>query len=184
MFEHDSYFHDLMFNSPFEQLAAELLQHEVRGVNLQYFNKPAGISLPTPPHQDGWYFMLEPNEAVTMWLAMDHVDEENGCVRYLPGSHRDGLRPHARTKTLGFSQGLTDYGSESDRQQEVAIAAEPGDLLVHHALTVHRADANQSTSRSRKALGFIYYSTAAAESPDKQQRHEALIEELRNSGQI
>ena len=184
MFEHDDYFHDLMFDSRFEQLAADLLQHDVRGVNMQYFNKPPMIGQATPAHQDGWYFMLEPNEAVTMWLALDDVDEENGCVRYIRGSHRHGLRPHGRTQTLGFSQGLLDFGTEDDVQHEAAFPASPGDLLVHHALTVHRADGNRSPTRSRRALGFIYYSTAAQESPEKQQRHRALIEDLRNSGKI
>lgn len=184
MFEHDDYFHDLMFGSRFEQLAADLLQHDVKGVNLQYFNKPPMIGQATPAHQDGWYFMLEPNEAVTMWLALDDVDEENGCVRYVRGSHRHGLRAHGRTQTLGFSQGLLDFGTADDEQNEVATPASPGDLLVHHALTVHRADGNRSRTRSRKALGFIYYSTAAQESPDRQQRHRALIDDLRNSGKI
>ena len=40
-----------------------------------------------------------------MWLALDEVDETNGCLCYVPGSHRQGLREHARTRTLGFLRG-------------------------------------------------------------------------------
>ena len=163
MFAYDDFFHGLTFGSRFEDLAAELLEDRVRGVNLQYFNKPSRIGQPTPAHQDGFYFMLEPCEAVTMWLALDDVDEENGCVRYLPRSHVDGLRPHGKTGTLGFSQGITDYGQPTDLDKELAIAARPGDLLVHHALTVHRADGNRSETRDRRALGFIYYAASAKE---------------------
>ena len=99
MFTYDGYFHELMFGSRFERLAATLLQNEVRGVNMQFFNKPPGIGQPTPSHQDGYYFMLEPNEAVTMWLALDDVDEENGCVRYVRGSHLKGPKNLITTGT-------------------------------------------------------------------------------------
>jgi phytanoyl-CoA hydroxylase len=183
MFEYDDYFLALLFGSRFERLATELLKHEVRGVNMQYFNKPPGVGKPTPAHQDGFYFMLEPNEAVTMWLAMDDVDEENGCVRYIRGSHLHGLRPHGKTQTLGFSQGLLDFGSDDERN-EVAFPARPGDLLVHHALTIHRADGNRSRDRSRQALGLIYYSTAAKENELKRRQHAALMEELKNTGKV
>lgn len=184
MFQFDDYFHELMFGGRFERLAATLLEHPVRGVNLQYFNKPPGVGKPTPAHQDGFYFMLEPNEAVTMWLALEDVDEENGCVRYVRGSHARGMRPHAKTGMLGFSQGIVDFGNEEDRGSAIAFPAKPGDLLVHHALTIHWAEGNQSPDRSRQSLGFIYYSTAAVEQEGKRKRHEELVEELKESGKI
>jgi hypothetical protein len=46
------------------------------------------------------------------------VDAENGCVRYVKRSHRDGMREHGRTGTLGFSQGMTDFGSDDDLARE------------------------------------------------------------------
>ena len=163
LYNHDSYFKRLMFGSKFEKLAELLLQGPVVGKNMQYFNKPPKIGKATPPHQDGYYFMLDPCEALTMWLALEEVDEENGCVRYVRGSHLLPLRPHGRTQTLGFSQGVTDYGTPQDLAAEVAFPAQPGDLLIHNALTIHRADANLSTTRTRQALGFIYYSERAKE---------------------
>ena len=81
---HDSYFKNL-FNNKFKRLAEVLLEGPVVGQNMQYFNKPTKIGKPTPPHQDGYYFILTPCEALTMWLALDEVDEENGCVRYVRG---------------------------------------------------------------------------------------------------
>lgn len=166
IFHHDEWFARLFADSRFVGLAESLMGEAVIGKNLQWFNKPPGVGQPTPPHQDGYYFMLEPNAAVTMWLALDEVDEENGCVRYVPGSQRHGLRAHTRTDTLGFSQGIPDYGIE-DRRSEVAMPAKPGDLLAHHALTVHRADGNRSTNRTRRALGFIYYGASAREDAER-----------------
>jgi phytanoyl-CoA hydroxylase len=163
MHEHDPYFAELFLDGPFVRLAGELLGDRAVGKNLQYFNKPPGVGQPTPAHQDGYYFKLDPCEALTMWLALDDVDEENGCVRYVRGSHRRGMRPHARTNVLGFSQGITDYGTAEDVADEIAFPARPGDLLAHHALTIHRADGNRSTTRSRRSLGFIYYAAGAQE---------------------
>jgi phytanoyl-CoA hydroxylase len=159
--EHDDVFGRWMTDSKFRQLAELLLDGPVTCQNMQYFNKPAGIGLPTPPHQDGYYFMLEPCRALTMWLALEPVDEANGCVRYVTGSHHYGMRAHGRTKTLGFSQGIMDYPCANDHDNERALPAQPGDRLVHHALTIHRADGNTDPTRDRRAMGFIYYSAAA-----------------------
>ena len=159
--EYESFFERMMNDKP-KKLAQELLGEPVIGKNLQYFNKPPSLGKATPPHQDAYYFMIEPCQALTMWLALDPVDEGNGCVRYVCDSHMQGLRPHARTETLGFSQGISDYGND-DMDNERACIASPGDLLAHHALTIHRADSNQSDSRSRRALGFIFYGESAKE---------------------
>ncbi|MDG2468469.1 MAG: phytanoyl-CoA dioxygenase family protein [Pirellulaceae bacterium] len=183
LFAHDPQFSKMLFGSRFEDLARTLLGNDVQGVNLQYFNKPPGIGKPTPAHQDGYYFMLEPQEAVTMWLALDDVDMENGCVRYIPQSHLNGLLPHRPTQTLGFSQGLANY-PPTKALPETAIPAQPGDLLVHHALTVHRADANQSADRQRQSLGLVYYSVHAVESPQKALRQAELMSHWKSSGRI
>jgi len=185
MGDHDQWFHTLLTASRFRQLAEEILDGPVVPKNLQYFNKPAGVGQPTPPHQDGYYFMLDPCEAVTMWLALDEVDEENGCVRYVKASHRWGMRDHARTQTLGFSQGIVGYPTAADREQEIAIPASPGDLLVHDALTIHRADGNRSATRSRRSLGFVYFSHRAREDAAAQAAYQKrLAEELKAAGKL
>jgi phytanoyl-CoA hydroxylase len=163
--QHDAYFARLIEQPKWTGLAEALLEDEVVGQELEWFNKPPRVGKFTPPHQDGYYFMLEPNEAVTLWLALDPVDESNGCVRYIPGSHRKGLRPHARTQVLGFSQGISDY-VDADRDVEVPMVAQPGDLLVHHAVTVHRADGNPS-QRHRRSLGMIFYAARARQDARK-----------------
>lgn len=173
--QHDAWFRRLWLQGRFPLVASKLLDAPVTPKNLQYFNKPPGVGQPTPPHQDGFYFKLAPCEAVTMWLALDHVNEANGCVRYVPRSHRQGLLPHHQSRTLGFSQTIAGYFESAGARQEVAITANPGDLLVHHALTIHRADGNRTTDQSRRALGFIYYSQNARED---QAAHEAYQRQL------
>ena len=176
------YFADLLNRGPFVQLAEGIFQAVVPK-NVQWLNKPARVGNDTPAHQDGFYYMLDPQEAVAMWLALDEADEENGCMRYVPGSHCRGLREHARTQTLGFSQGIVDY-NDADRKREVAVRAKPGDLLVHHCLTIHRADPNRS-ERERRALQFVYFSTRAKEDVKRKAEYQAKLKaDLAKAGKI
>ena len=184
--EHDAYFRGLLEEGAFREAAAGLLGEEVRPINQQVFIKPpGGDSRPTPPHQDGFYFHLEPCIAATLWLALDDVDAENGCLRYVRGSHRRGVRPHQRTTTLGFSQGVSDFGTPEDVANEVACTARAGDLVAHHAMTIHRADANRAPDRPRRALGLIYYGVSARESGAEHAAYQRkLAAEMKQAGRI
>ncbi len=82
---------------------------------------------------------------------------------------------------MGFSQGIPDFGSE-DQSNEVAVPARPGDLLVHHSLMIHRAEANLS-DRKRRALGLIYYSSIAKEDVERARDYKCTLElELASQG--
>jgi phytanoyl-CoA hydroxylase len=177
MATYDSFFAGAQNDGKFRRLAELLLGGPVIPKNLQYFNKPPGIGRPTPPHQDGYYFMLQPPEALTMWLAMDNVDEENGCVRYVLGSHRSGMREHGPSTTLGFSLEITDFPTDADRAGEVAFHAAPGDLLAHHAMTIHRAGGNASTTRTRRSLGWIYYHAGVTEDQSAKRAYQAQLDQ-------
>lgn len=150
----DPYFEQYARHPRWMKLAETLLGEEVSSDGPEWFNKPAGVIHPTPPHQDNYYFNLTPPNVVTIWLALENVDEENGCLRYVSGSHRLGFRPHAATKVLGFSQGISDYGPE-DEAREVKICLKPGDAVVHHGNTIHRADPNRSANRNRPAFAMV-----------------------------
>ena len=186
MFEHDAYFNDLMLNGVVRDIAREVLQDEVVPVNMQYFNKPAGIGQATPPHQDGYYFHLTPCEAVTGWLALEDVDHENGCIHYVRGSHLgQEFRPHGRTGVLGFSQGMTDFGTTDDQANTVAFPGQAGTFLMHHARTIHWAGANRSKTRSRRALGFIYYAKRAKVDQQKRDAYQRNLDaQLAESAKI
>jgi phytanoyl-CoA hydroxylase len=164
MQKNDAFFAEFLRRNKYQELAEALLGMPVVAQGVEYFNKPARIGKPTPPHQDGYYFTLIPSQALTVWLALDEVNEENGCVRYVPGSHKKGMRPHNLSNVLGFSQGIPDW-SPQDQADEVKAVARPGDLLAHHCDTIHRADANLS-QRSRRAVAIVYY--AAQATPDLQ----------------
>lgn len=174
---YERYFEKLLQESKFEQLAKLVLEDEVIPKNLEFFNKPPKIGKPTPPHQDNYYFMLNPPAAVTMWLALEDVDFENGCVRYVKGSHLQGMRPHGKSQIFGFSQTIVDFGTEDDIANEVAVPAKKGDLLIHHSMTIHRAEGNTSETRSRKAFGFLYWGESAKEDMETKEAYRAQIAE-------
>jgi len=153
--EQDPYFAAYRTNPAWVELAESLLGESARADGVEWFNKPHGTRHVTPPHQDNFYFCLRPPQVLTIWLALDSVDEENGCLRYVRGSHHQGVRPHQRTSTLGFSQEIADYG-EADRAAEVAVPLEPGDAVIHHGDTIHRADANQSATRDRRSFAMVF----------------------------
>ncbi len=158
--EQDPYFAALLTHPAWTSMAETLLGEPSKAQGAEWFNKPAGTNHVTPPHQDNFYFCMTPPSVLTMWLALDEVDEENGCLRYIPGSHQRGIRQHRKTKTLGFSQGIADFG-DADYAAEVAIHAQPNDVLIHHGNTIHRANANTSAVRQRRSFALVFYGASA-----------------------
>lgn len=153
--EQDPFFQAYTEHPLWKATGEELLGERVCFSGVEWFNKPPGTNHPTPAHQDNFYFCLTPPRVLTMWLALDNVDDENGCLRYVRGSHLAGIRPHGRTKTLGFSQGVLDYGP-ADAEREVPVHARPNDLLIHHGETIHLADPNRSLSRHRRSFAMVF----------------------------
>ncbi|MBP86251.1 MAG: phytanoyl-CoA dioxygenase [Planctomycetaceae bacterium] len=149
----DAFFDEYRQHPRWCELATLLVGEPINVQGPEWFNKPPGAEHPTPPHQDNYYFCLKPANVVTLWLALDSTDEENGCIRYVRGSHREGVRSHNATEVLGFSQGITDYGDD-DEARAVPMCLQPGDLIAHHGETVHRADPNRS-NRSRRAFAMV-----------------------------
>jgi phytanoyl-CoA hydroxylase len=151
----DPFFRDYPRHPRWSALAEALVGEPAEGQEPEWFDKPPGTRHPTPPHQDNYYFNLKPANVVTIWMALDPVDTDNGCLRYVAGSYRRGVRPHARSQVLGFSQGITDYGPE-DEAHEVQVHLQPGDVAVHHGNTIHRAEPNTSATRHRRAFAMVF----------------------------
>jgi phytanoyl-CoA hydroxylase len=155
----DPFFSDLLSQPKIVDLARALLKDAVVPKGLQFFNKPPETGKPTPPHQDGYYYSLVPNEALTVWIALDDVDEENGAIYYFKGSHHKGVLPHNVSEVLGFSQTIAQEFM-NELGEKVMCPVKRGDSLIHHSLTIHSAGGNVSP-RSRRALGLVYYAERA-----------------------
>ncbi|MGI9457306.1 MAG: phytanoyl-CoA dioxygenase family protein, partial [Aeoliella sp.] len=130
------------------------------------------------------YFQLVPPQVLTMWLALDKVDKENGALRYVKGSHCGGRRPHASTEVVGFSQGITDYGPR-DVEAECLVTLSPGDLVVHHGETIHRADSNRSTDRQRRAFAMVFRAASCRVDEAARAEYQKAVEaQHARSGQV
>ena len=170
----DPYFADYSAHPAWRALASALVGEDVTCLGPEWFNKPPASDSPTPPHQDNYYFNLAPPNVVTVWLALDPVDDANGCLRYVAGSHRSAVRSHGRSEVLGFSQGITDYGAD-DRAREVAIHLQPGDAVAHHGNTIHRADPNRSPTRHRRAFAMVFRGTSCRRDEEAFARYQAAV---------
>jgi phytanoyl-CoA hydroxylase len=170
----DPYFRDYVRHPIWLALAKALAGEEVRADEPEWFDKPPGTEHITPPHQDNYYFCLKPPHVVTLWMALDVIDDGNGCLRYVAGSHRRGIRPHGRSNILGFSQGITDYGPD-DRACEVAIHLQPGDVVAHHGELIHRADANRSPTRHRRAFAMVFRGVSCRRDEEAYARYQAAL---------
>lgn len=171
----DPYFAGYATHPRWHELARALVGEAVTCQGPEWFNKPPASASPTPPHQDNYYFNLAPPNVVTVWLALDPVDDTNGCLRYVAGSHRRGVRPHARSNVLGFSQGIADY-ADADRAAEVAVHLRPGDAVAHHGNTIHRADANFS-DRHRRGFAMVFQGVSCRRDEAAFARYQAALRE-------
>jgi len=151
----DPYFQKYVKHPKWKALAEALIGEPATVDQPEWFNKPPGTHHVTPPHQDNYYFCLQPANVLTIWMALDLVDAENGCLRYVDGSHTRGYRKHAKSQILGFSQGINDFTTD-DFNREVAAVLQPGDVVVHHGMTIHRADADLSQTRHRRSFAMVF----------------------------
>jgi hypothetical protein len=112
----------------------------------QLFCKPAGDGMPVPWHQDGQYWPIDPLATVTVRLAIDDSIPENGCMRYMPGSHKSRrLERHEiiTDRNVALHQQLPAI-DESLARDDVLLA---GQISIHDVYLVHGSSANRSTMR-------------------------------------
>ena len=122
--------------------------------NSGLFAKPARTGNDVPWHQDGSYWPVRPMEACTVWIAIDEADTGNGCLRYVPGSHRGDrlVTSDASNARYGYAMAPPPAIDEAGCRD---IVLEPGAVSLHHADLVHGSAPNQS-GRRRAALVLRY----------------------------
>ena len=147
-------FHDILWNPRFVIPASQLLGNRaVRFWHDQLFCKPAHHGGVVAWHQDYSYWTrTTPMQHLTCWVALDDASSENGCLHYVPKSHRWDLLD--RTSLAGDMEGLERFLNEEQKKQfakKVAIEMPRGYATFHHPLMVHGSYENRSP-RSRRAF--------------------------------
>jgi ectoine hydroxylase-related dioxygenase (phytanoyl-CoA dioxygenase family) len=147
-------FHDVLWNPAFVVVASQLLGNKaVRFWHDQLFCKPAHHGGVVAWHQDYSYWTRSvPMQHLTCWVALDDATKDNGCLCYIPGSHKWGLLE--KPDLAGDMNGLDQYLTPEQKEQfknKVFIELKKGFSTFHHPLLVHGSYENKS-DRSRRAF--------------------------------
>lgn len=149
------------------QVARELLGPEAYPNFEHAILKPAGAGKATPWHQDeasrGDGSLMY--EQVSIWVPLQDVNEENGCLQYIPGTQAGPVldhRPVGGDPKIHALECLTD---QFDPDSAVSCPLPAGSAVVHHGRTLHSACANHSTD-PRFAYVFVF------RKPPGKERHE------------
>jgi len=112
-------------------------------------------------HQDNFFLRVYPGTCIASWLAMDEVDEENGCLVVAPGSHRlDIFCPEEADPTLFWSKHFVPIPKGLE---EVPVRMSPGDVLFFGGNLIHGSYPNRSTNRFRRCFIGHYAGSSAHE---------------------
>lgn len=117
--------------------------------------KMPGDSKPTPWHQDLPYWPMDKDSAaVSVWIALDDVDENNGCMMFVPKSHKIST---FKNISLVEPEDIFQFakGSSIDQERPVICRLKAGSCTFHSGRTFHYAHAN-NTQKPRRVLAAIY----------------------------
>ena len=144
----------LSINSVVSNAAAELLEESVELFHSKLMMKAAQKGSFTPWHSDWgyWKTIFKKPKLMNAFLAIDASTLENGCIRYVPGSHLEYQEHLNDPNAQGFNIGLP---GDINAYESIALEMEPGDVAFHDAICVHGSEANRST-KSRVMNTFAY----------------------------
>src|SRR6185295_15239838 len=150
-------FHDLLWNPAFLVPASQLLGGAVRFWHDQIFSKPAHHGGVVAWHQDYSYWTrTTPMRHLSCWIGLDDSTRENGCVHYVPGSHRWPLLPI--TGLADDMEAINDVltAEQKARFRPLAIELKKGEASFHHPLMVHGSYENRTTHPRRAAVINVF----------------------------
>lgn len=153
----------LALHSHLPELAAGLMgASKVAFYDDQMFVKTPGTQQRTAFHQDYPFFNVEGFMGCVFWMPVDPVDEANGSLSYVRGSHRWQTEYASsmfvsHTPMPGSSgERVPDVEADPDAYDLVRFDTEPGDVVVHHFRTLHGAGGNRTATRSRRVMSMRY----------------------------
>jgi non-haem Fe2+, alpha-ketoglutarate-dependent halogenase len=118
-------------------------------------------------HQDAAYWGLEPEEVVTAWVALTPSNTVSGCMKVIPGSHKEHHLPHVDTfhRDNLLTRGQ-EIAVEVDASKAVDVILEPGEISLHDIKLVHGSEPNRSADR-RIGLAVRYLPTHVRQTKER-----------------
>lgn len=161
--------HDILWNPAFVMAASQLLGDvAVRFWHDQLFCKPAHHGGVVAWHQDYSYWTRTvPMQHLTCWTGLDDATVDNGCMYYVPGSHRWGLLQ--KPELAGEMDGLLTWLNEEQKEQfkPVPVEMKQGYGSFHHPLLVHGSYENRS-NRPRRAFVLNVFADGTLSNTDQE----------------
>lgn len=162
-------FHDVLWNPAFLMAAHQLLGNKaVRFWHDQLFFKPAKHGGVVAWHQDYSYWTRTvAMQHLTCWTGLDDATTENGCLYYVPKSHKWGLLD--APELAGNMDGLSKYLTEEQKKQfnPIPIELKKGYATFHHPLMVHGSYENKS-NRPRRAFVLNVFADGTVSNTDEE----------------
>ncbi len=127
----------------------------------QVFCKPAATGKAIPWHQDGQYWPIRPLATCSVWIAIDDASPENGCMRYIPGSHAGRVVVRHRTserKDIVLNEEVDPALFDAAIARDNVLEA--GQFSLHDVYLIHGSNANRSGQR--RAAFVIRYMPATS----------------------
>ena len=138
-----------MIDPRLRDVMTDLLGREPYAVQTMLYFKPAGAR-GQALHQDQFYLNVQPGTCMAAWMALDHCDEENGCLEVVPGTQE---LPILCTVKADITQSFTDVTVPlPPGMQAVPVIMEPGDVLFFNGSLIHGSKPNRTRDRFRRAL--------------------------------
>jgi phytanoyl-CoA hydroxylase len=133
----------------------------VIGPNIQLHHSKLNLKPPSSPearfewHQDYPFFPHTNYDLLAVLVHLDESTEDNGCLRIMPGIHRQGPRLHRFARDGAFSSQLEDRAVLADHSRVMNVPCPAGGVTLHHCNMLHSSTANRGT-RPRSVLIFQY----------------------------
>jgi ectoine hydroxylase-related dioxygenase (phytanoyl-CoA dioxygenase family) len=192
----DRLFRALATSPRLGQLVAELAgwSQGARLAQDQVWAKPPGAA-PLVFHRDSPYFMFQPADVITVWVALDDMDEELGPLQYVRGSHKWGDGRVGSANQFFQSDGgnallksAAERAGISFEELEIVSMAglSSGGISIHDGKTWHGSAKNESKSRPRRGLGLHFVPAQArfTEEANKSRLWRRYVENVDDTEQL
>ena len=152
---------ELMRHEQILDAVEDLIGPDILCWNTFFWIKEAGSQTFVSWHQDLRYWGLDTNDLVTAWLALSPAPPESGCMRVLPGSHKNELLPHSdEYKQDNLLTRGQEIAVQVDEDETIGMPLQSGEISLHNVRLAHASGPNETSDR-RIGLSLHYMPTRA-----------------------
>lgn len=139
--------YDLVTDHRILDYVQDLLGKDLICWGSHFFCKMPGDSKQVSWHQDASYWPLTPSKTITVWLAIDDANIENGAMEVIPGSHLDGQIPFEDSKPKEENVLNQSVQNFEGLDALVPFEMKAGQISLHTDLLLHGSKPNKSVYR-------------------------------------